>query len=339
MLTTNIFSNINKKLYGTVFVIALVLTILVNACSQSQELKTLRVGINNWPGYTIALYANEAKLFEKRGIKVELIRFNNQQDSIRATIRGSQDMSFVPLWEVMQVDPSNDKPVIVLVTDISAGSDGIVARKGIESIRDLKGKKVGLKLGTVTHLILLEALKHNQIKPTDIEIYDISNERGAELLKLGSLDAAVLWEPSLSQTAQEIGGKVIFTTKDVDSLVIDSLVISANSLQSNKDEITKFILAWFDAIHAVETTPEKVFESISKQIKQPVETVARDYRGLKKGDIPMNQRMFALKGRLLNAIQESANLLREDLRHGRVIREDIEINSEPLLTAIKNWKP
>jgi NitT/TauT family transport system substrate-binding protein len=333
------FKTIFNRIFKILFILSLGLTFLVNSCSSPSEIKTLRVGLNSWPGYSIALYAKEAKLFEKRGINVELIRFNNQQDNIRATIRGSQDMSFVPLWEVMQVDPNNDKPAIVLVADISAGSDGIVARQGIQSVKDLKGKKVGTKLGTVTHLILLEALKFNQMKPEDVEIKDISNERGMETLKKGDLDAVVVWEPSLSQTAKDIQGKVIFTTKDLDSLVIDSLVTGAKNLKSRKSEINKFILAWFDAIYAVEHKPNVVFESIARQTKQSLETVAKDYTGLKKGDISMNQRMFSANGRLLEAMKESAKLLREDLRHGRVIRQDIEINAEPLLSAIQEWKP
>ncbi len=327
----------NKVLYRFLFGIILALTILFGGCFQTQELKTLRVGMNSWPGYSIALYAKEAKLFEKRGIKVELIQFNNQQDNIRATMRGAYDMSFAPTWEVMQVDASNEQPTIVLVVDISAGSDGIVARSGLTSVKDLKAKKIGTKLGTVTHLVLLEALKSNQMKPEDVEIQDVSNERGIELLKAGNIDAAVVWEPSLSQTAKEIGGKVIFTTKDVDSLVIDSLITRSDFLKSHKGEITKFILAWFDAIHAVETEPDKVFESIGKQIKQTKEIAAKNYAGLKKGDILMNQRMFT--GRLLEVTKESAKLLREDLRHSRILRSDVEINAEPLLDAIKDWRP
>ncbi len=327
----------NKVLYRFLFGIILALTVLFGGCFQTQELETLRVAMNSWPGYSIALYAKEAKLFEKRGIKVDFIHVSNQQDNIRATMRGAYDMSFAPTWEVMQVDASNEKPTIVLVVDISAGSDGIVARSGITSVKDLKGKKIGTKLGTVTHLVLLEALKSNQMQPEDVEIQDVSNERGIELLKAGTLDAAVVWEPSLSQTAKEIGGKVIFTTKDVDSLVIDSLITRSDFLKSHKGEITKFILAWFDAIHAVETEPDKVFESIGKQIKQTKEIAAKDYAGLKKGDILMNQRMFA--GRLLEVTRESAKLLREDSRHSRILRSDVEINAEPLLDAIKDWRP
>ncbi len=66
-------------------------------------------------------------------------------------------MTFASLWELMQADPGNDSPAYVMVTNISAGSDGIVAQPGIQSISDLQGKKIGAKLGTVSHLILLEA--------------------------------------------------------------------------------------------------------------------------------------------------------------------------------------
>ena len=131
----------------------------------------------------------------------------------------------------------------------------------------------------------------------------------------------------------------MYKRQDVDSLVIDSLVTGANTMKSNQESVTRFIMAWFDAIHAVETIPDQVFTSIGKQIKQTKETVAIDYAGLKKGDIAMNQRMFAVNGRLLEATKESAKLLKEDLRHGRIIRDDVEINPAPLLAAIKDWKP
>jgi NitT/TauT family transport system substrate-binding protein len=293
--------------------------------------------MNNWPGYAIALYAKDAGLFEKRGLNVELVRFNNQQDNIRATIRGSLDASFVPLWEALQVDPGNDRPAYLMAADISYGSDGIVARPEVKSIADLQGKTVGAKLGTVSHLILLEALKSNNLKPSDVDIKDVSNDTAVQLLKQGQLDAAVLWEPLLSQTATEIKGQIIFTTKDVDSLVIDGLATRASFATQHQAELTQFILAWFDTIHAVETQPDAVFKNVAQQLGQTPESFRQDYSGLKKGDITLNQRMF--DGRLQEAKQEIIQLLHTDPRHRQVIREDIDINDRPMMAAIQAWKP
>jgi NitT/TauT family transport system substrate-binding protein len=329
----------SKFIRGFILSLCVVLTaIAIKACSlPTQSLQTFKVGLNSWPGYQIALYAKEAGLFSKRGLDVEFIRFNNQQDNIRATMRGAQDASFTPLSEVMQVDTNSENPAIIMVVDISAGSDGIVAAPDIKSVKDLKGKKVSAKLSTVSHLILLEALQANQMKPQDVEIVDVANERGAAMLKSGKLSAAVMWEPLLSNTAKSTQGKVIHTTADVDSIVIDSLATRSSVIANREDALVKFIEAWFETIQAVETKPQEVFASVAKQLNIPTEVFEEDYRGLKKGDIAMNQRMFN-GGRLLEASKQTRELLLTDPRHGRKVRENIDINATPITKAIKNWQ-
>ena len=313
--------------------------IAIKGCSLNNEvaLKPFKVGLNNWSGYQIALYAKESGLFRKHGLEVEFVKFINQQDNIRATMRGAQDASFVPLPEVMQVDASKEKPVYVMVVDISAGSDGIAASPSIKSVKDLKGKKVSAKLSTVSHLVLLEALKANQLNPEDVEIVDVINERGANMLIKGEVSASVLWEPLMEKIAKKVGGKVIYTTADVDSVVIDGLATRSSIIQAKQDELVRFIQAWFDVMKAVETKPQEVFASVAKQLNMTTEEFAKDYQGLRKGDIAMNRRMFE-GGRLLEAYQQTRQLLLSDPRHGRNIREDVEVNGIPITKATKNWQ-
>lgn len=319
-------------------IMACILSLFLHSCALSSQPQSLKIGLNSWPGYSIAYYAQSAGLFKQRGLDVELVQFSNQQDNIRATMRGALDASFVPLWEVMQVDPGEDRPAFVLVADISAGSDGIVARSGINKIADLRGKKVGVKLGTVTHLVLLEALKMANIPPEAVEIVDLSNEISCRRLQDGNLDAAVVWEPKLSQIAQHIKGKVLFTTADVESLVIDGLATRQHFLEKNQQLLRQFILAWFDAIHAVEAHPDKVFATIAKQVGQDAASLTADYGGLKKSDRAMNQQMFK-QGQLQQSIQQIAQLLEADPRHNRIIRKDVVVSSAPVIKAVSAWKP
>ena len=326
------------QLFSLLFAVAMVLTIVLNACSAKQDV-TIKVGMNRWPGFDVALYAQEAGLFEKRGLKVELVLFDVAQDAVRAMLQGDLDMTFASLWELMQADPGNDAPAYVMVTNISAGSDGIVAQPGIQSIKDLRGKKVGAKLGTVSHLILLEALNLHQMQPEDVQVEDVPNEIAEAELSAGRLAAAVLWEPSLSFAAKATKGKIVFTTKEVDSLVLDGLACQSAFLTSQQDTLQQFLLAWFDLMHAIETNPNEVFEVVGEKLGQSSESFAKDYAGLKKGDIELNRRMFKPQGRLQEVSEQIAQLLRNDPRHSRVIREDIEINAEPVMGAISTWKP
>lgn len=322
------------------FAIALSLTFLTNACNlwQNQHFKPLRVGITSWVGFDIALYAQPSGIFKQRGVEVELIRFENQQDSSRAVMRGALDAAFVSLWDVMQVDPGNGSPVVLMTTNISAGADGIVAKPEIKSVADLRGKKVGAKLGTVNHLILLEALRAHKIKPSEVQVLDYSNDVAAQKIESGEIDAAVLWQPLLGDTAKNTDGNIIYTTKQVDSLVIDILISTDSIVKAKKAQIKQFMLAWFDVMHAVETDPTKVFDTVAKKLGQSGESVARDYAGLKKGDITLNRRMFAADDRLNSAKTELVQLLKSDPRHGRVIREDVKIDATLVNEAMAGWK-
>ncbi|ALF54684.1 nitrate ABC transporter substrate-binding protein [Nostoc piscinale CENA21] len=322
------------------FVITVCLTFVSSGCSlgQNQSLKPLRVGITSWAGFDIVRYAQPSGIFKQRGLEVELVRFDNQQDSSRAVLRGGLDAAFVSFWDVMQVDPGNDKPMVLMTTNISAGADGIVALPEIKSVEDLRGKKVGAKLGTVNHLILLEALKAHKIKPSEVQIRDFSNDVAAEKIRTSEIDAAVLWEPMLGETAKSIKGNVIHTTKQVDSLVIDILMSSESTVKMKKAELKQFILAWFDVMHAVETQPTKVFNTVGEKLGQSGKSFASDYAGLKKGDITLNRRMFAADGRLNSAKEEIVQLLQADPRHGRVIRQDVDINTGLVNEAMTGWK-
>ena len=58
----------------------------------------------------------------------------------------------------------------------SNGNDMIVAKKGIGSIKALKGKKVGLETGLVEHLMLTKALEKNGLKITDVKLVNYDRD-------------------------------------------------------------------------------------------------------------------------------------------------------------------
>ncbi len=331
-----------KQIFLSLFTAALLLTFVINGCTggEKQEIKTFKIGYIQRPGFDVALYAQEAGFFAKRGLEVEFIPFKHLPDASQAVLEGSLDAAFAALSEASQLEQSDESPVVVLVTNISYGSDGIVAQKDIQSVKDLKGKKIGCKLKTVNELTLLEALKLYNLNLKDVEIDNILKEIGVQRMKEGSLDAAVTWEPILSNTAKELEGNVIFTTKDVDSLIIDTLITRSSFLSNGQKELTQFILAWFDVMNAIEKEPEKVFATVAAQLGQSPESFAQDFAGLKIGTRAMQKRMFRTGGRLEKAKKAIIQLLKENQQFKtRSIREDIEINAEPLNAALRAWKP
>ena len=337
---TTIFGKNIKKALILIFSLACCLSVILHGCSflPKTQLQPLKIGITSWPGFDIILYGETAGIFKKRGLEVELVRFENQQDSTRAVMRGSLDGAFTSLWDGVTVDSGEDKPEVLLVTNISAGADGIVSQEPIKKVAELKGKKIGAKLNTVNHLILLEALNKYNLSAKDVKIEDISNETAAKLIEDKKLDAAVIWQPLLGETAKKIGGNIIYTTKEVDSLIIDIFLTRSNNVNSKKAEWIQFLSTWLDIMYAVDTKPQEVYSQVAQKLKQLPIAFANDYNGLKKGDLEMQKRMFQKQSRLDEAIEEMGKLLESDPRSGRSLRKDIEINKELITTAIEGWK-
>ena len=67
----------------------------------------------------------------------------------------------------------------IVLTDYSNGNDMLIGKPGIESIKDIKGKKVGLERNLVEHILLDKALKDNMLKEDELTVVDVKTEQDA----------------------------------------------------------------------------------------------------------------------------------------------------------------
>ena len=305
-------------------------------CQPTPQMTNLRIGINDWIGYAIALYAQKTGIMEKRGLQVDLIEFVNLQDATRAMLHGSLDATFSTIWDLMSTSVTSVQPVILLVTNVSHGSDGIVARSPLKSMKDLPGKRVGVKLGTVNELILLEALKLHKISPRVIKMVDISNEIAANELRNNKIDAAVMWQPLLSEIAEEIQGSIIYTTKDQDSLVVDILAATNQIFQEKKAAFGQFIWAWFDTMAILKQEPKIIFQFLEKELGQPRDSLLESYAGLKPGNMALNRQMLGQPQNINLVLSQTNDLLIQN-NHAQSIYSSIIIPSDFLNSNLDQW--
>ena len=101
---------------------------------------------------------------------------------------------------VMTAAAENPIPVKqVLALDDSYGGDGIVAKKEIKTVKDLKGKTVAAQLGAgASYFWLNYVLAQNGLKLSDIQAVDMKAGDAGAAFVAGKIDAAVTWEPWLS---------------------------------------------------------------------------------------------------------------------------------------------
>ena len=110
--------------------------------------------------------AAAARIRQETGVDVEFIWFE-YVPSMEAFAAGRVDAVCMTNGDALVTGATGKPSVGILINDYSNGNDMIVAAPGIESMKDLKGKKVGIEEGFVEHLLLLTGLEKNGLKPED----------------------------------------------------------------------------------------------------------------------------------------------------------------------------
>ena len=104
---------------------------------------------------------------------------------MEAFAAGKVDAVMMTMGDALVTGAPGARSIAILITDYSNGNDMIVAKKGIGSIKALKGKKIGLETGLVEHLMLTKALEKNGLKITDVKLVNVPTHQTAQTLTSG----------------------------------------------------------------------------------------------------------------------------------------------------------
>ena len=291
-----------------ILAIALILVMIVSmtACGSKEkktegasetdnQSKKLVLGINDWPGSYWWLAVNDLGYFKEQGVDVEVKLFSNYTDGLNALISGNVDLFVPALADVLPGYSNGANIKVIMVQDYSAGADGLIASSDIQSVEELKGKNIGIEFGGTDHVFLLKCLENAGLTENDVNLVNMSTGDAANAFMSGSLDAAAIWEPSLSQAQKETGGNILATTKDkeYEGLLPAVLVANGDSLEKYRDEMKLVMKAWFNARDAYENN----FDAFAEAVAKHAEVTPEEFKTLMEGcDVrTMDQNVDAFK--------------------------------------------
>ena len=268
--------------------------VLVTACGRTSitskpELPPLRVAYNLWPGYFPMEIASEQGFFAAQGVKVEPVYSENYLATLSDFSTGKYDGFTTTLGGIMSIIGKNPNIHIVLETDQSAGADALVVQRDINSATDLKGKRLGTKLGDFGELFVTTLLEKNRLTTDDVTLVNVEGEAVPARLISGDIKAGSTWEPYTSQ-AVKAGAKVLFTSKQTPGLLPSVIVFRSDVIRDRPAQIKAFIRAWFQAQDYWKANPEASKALIAKRLKIKPETVSTD--GIKLSTLPDNLKAF-----------------------------------------------
>jgi NitT/TauT family transport system substrate-binding protein len=230
-----------------------------------------------------AIVAQEAGLYKKHGLDVELVEFKSGTDLIKAIVGGQVDSGVLGFtnaiaWASKGAD-------LKVVGGAQNGYHAMIVRdeSGINKIADLKGKTLASQAEGSTADTVLKGVVFKQagIKADDVNIMGVSPQVAVQSLAAKRVDAAFLFEPQASIAKLIAPVKQIYEIGEVWPFPCMVVITSGDTLKKRKDTVWKSLDAQKDAIDLLQKKPQEASKYIAGYfISEPT------LKTLKKGELP-----------------------------------------------------
>ncbi|WP_437679741.1 ABC transporter substrate-binding protein [Sorangium sp. So ce131] len=262
---------------------AAALVVLSSACQPDRpgdhdggaQRRPLRFSHGYWVGYFPLSIAEEKGFFDQQGVDVELVFNTDLYGMISDFTAGKVDGLPWTMDVVVRVLAKEPDVRVVLYSGQTAGADVIMARPGIETVADLKGKKIAAKTGAMGEMLVGEMLERHGLALDDVTLVNTNETDVASHLLNDTVQAGHTWEPYVTQVAKA-GAKALFSSKETPGLFADFTLFRGAVVRERPDDVRAFLRAWFQAVDYWKAHPKEGNEIIARALKIPVEDISTE---------------------------------------------------------------
>jgi NitT/TauT family transport system substrate-binding protein len=274
----------------------------------------LRIGTNVWIGSEPLYLARELGKLDPA--TVQLVEYPSASEVLRAFRNQAIDGMVISLDELFGLAVDGLEPRIILIVDVSAGADVVVGRRGMRSMRDLKGKSVAVESSALGAFVLSRALALNGMQAGDVTAVHLESNEQATAFEKGQVEGAVTFDPYTAQFLRA-GAKKLFDSSQIPGEIVDLLAVRASVLEKHPKAVEALLTGWFAAIDYMKRDPKDAAQRMGIRQQTSGEQFLEAQRGLHVPSRQENLKMLggmhpelAVSGRRLLALMLDAKLLR-----------------------------
>ncbi len=224
----------------------------LSACSSgsdSGKLETLTVAMVPTELNALFYVAEAQKLFSANGLQVTLKEnYDSGASAAAGMLNGEANIALAAEFPIVR-HVLNKKDITSFGTIAKYENTYISWRTdtGIKTIRDLKGKKVGVTLKTISEFYLGRTLDLNGINVKQVTLIDTSAPDSEKAIANGEVDAVATWEPWVAQINQRMGKEVITMPLQGGQYAYWNLVSTSGWIKDHPNMIKRLITSLVQA--------------------------------------------------------------------------------------------
>lgn len=295
------------------------------------EAAQVNFGFQNTSWGTIGMIAESEDLFKKAGGNVAVHTFDSGKTTRDAMISGRIDIGVIGATPFVIGAAKGELEAIGLAL-YGAKTLAVVvgAKSGINTVKDLKGKKVGSQPGSATDAVFLnKILPKAGLTKDDVQLVNVRFQNHVSALASGSIDAFAGVEPFPSVAEVEKIGKVLTDYSDYD---LQPILLAANksAVDKNKDGVVAFMRGWLAGVKIYQDQRDQATAIVLKHFKDQGFSVTDAVIKLMLSKIDVNPDF----GPQLKAyLADEANTLIEQKKISAMPDWDQRLNSSVLAAA------
>ena len=257
---------------------------LLAGCARREPL--LRVGSNVWPGYELLYVAQQQGVLDPA--QVRLVRMGSATLVLQALAAGQLEAACLTLDEVLSAIADGIPLRVIAVFDFSQGADAVLARPGLRTAAELKGKRVCVEKSAVGAVMLDAFLKHRHLELADLELHYATVDEHAEEYRSGHSDIVVTFSPIIEQL-EKLGAQRIFDSRQIPGRIVDVLVTTEASLQRAPQALGQVVAAQFSMLAQMKADLTSLAPHLAAGLGIPVDEVPGAYAGMELLDLAANR--------------------------------------------------
>jgi taurine transport system substrate-binding protein len=269
-----------RALLVAIAVVALALAgCSVDKSAQDSSKPTIRIGYQTFPSGDLIVKNNKWLEEALPDFNVKWVKFDSGADINTAFIAKELDFGALGSSPVARglSAPLNIPYKVAFVLDVAGDNEALVARNGsgVNTIADLKGKRVGTPFASTAHYSLLAALAQNNLSPNDVRLVDLQPQAILAAWDRGDIDAAYTWLPTLDDLRKT--GKDLITSRQLakdGKPTLDLAAVADDFASAHPDVVDTWRKQEARALTTIKDDPDAAAKAIAAEIGLTPEVVA-----------------------------------------------------------------
>ena len=230
----------------------------------AQTRMTIATGVD--PVFSAYYVAQEAGLFKKHGLDVRINTGPSGSAMVSFLVNGQIESAFGS--EIAGVANHNLDPNVVMVAQATRLVRWIaVVGRNIDTLDQLKGKKVGVARGSGGEVFWLAMLDKLKLNAADYTVVNVEAPEMVAALERGNIDAYVVWEPWVTRGLAAVKNTKVL--RDQEGILEQGVYIYMNRgwIQKNPAPAEAFMRALVEATEIINKDRQRAARDVSAFLK------------------------------------------------------------------------